>query len=419
MVFTQTVNAMTSETITHILNNTFEVNFTSKQIDSLRSRDRERLEVVAEKVVLGQSVLASGVGALESRRQEALGFISALTAAQIPDDPFIYGVDQFAKGLAGPVGKIDMARVVGQILLSLPTLIKGIDERYELPVLNAYLLEVSKGKSHEEAWKYATTGDNQLLIEKGMPVGWEKTTEEKAKKIYESLKLATNPTNTSEWKEVGNIFEVGEQKGTFGETIKAKMKSIWEQVKDKLIPIARAEGQPLQPITQPFTQLVKPSSNASQQSLYTAQQQLTVVKDLPFTQTFSGGYEKLSVSPYKIAVYGNTDPGSGVRTGAYPGAFTSNYSITATSTQNNTFSSYSSGTFSATMSGKVSGFLEGTLKGTGTMNMTSQTTGGTQFNLSGPITIEPSGNLTSSTNGTFTLGDNSGTTTGTWTQTPK
>lgn len=162
-----------------------------------------------------------------------------------------------------------------------------------------------------------------------------------------------------------------------------------------------------------------PSSDPTQQSLYTTQQQLTVVKDLPFTQTFSGGYEKLSESPYIVAIYGNTDPGSGVRTGAYPGAFTANYSITATSTENNTFSSYSSGTFNATMSGKVSGFLEGTLKGTGTMNMTSQTTGGTQFNLSGPITIEPSGKLTSSTNGTFTLGGNSGTTTGTWVQTPK
>lgn len=149
------------------------------------------------------------------------------------------------------------------------------------------------------------------------------------------------------------------------------------------------------------------------------QQQLTPVKDMTFTQTYSGGYEKPSESPYKVAIYRNTDPGAGTRTGVYPGNFTTNYSITATSTENNTFSAYSSGTFTATMTGKVSGFQEGTLKGTGNMNMAAGTTGGTNFTFSGPIAIEPSGKVTYSTNGTFTLGNNSGTTTGTWTQNPK
>lgn len=148
-------------------------------------------------------------------------------------------------------------------------------------------------------------------------------------------------------------------------------------------------------------------------------QNVTPVKDIPFTQTYIGTYEKPSSSPYNVATYTNTSPGSGTRTGVYPGSFTVNHSITATSTENNTFSSYSSGTFSASMSGTVSGLQGGKLKGTGNMNMTAGTSGGTNFNLSGPITIEPSGNLTSGTNGTFTLGGNSGTTTGTWVQTPK
>jgi hypothetical protein len=181
-------------------------------------------------------------------------------------------------------------------------------------------------------------------------------------------------------------------------------------------------AKPFQPIAEPLIQVVKPPSDKDQLTGLNqkgGQQQLTPVKDMPFTQTYSGGYEKPSESPYKIAIYRNTDPCSGTRTGVYPGSFTANYSITATSTENNTFSAYSSGTFTATMTGKVSGFQEGTLKGTGNMNMTAGTTGGTNFNFSGPVTIEPSGKLTFGTSGTFTLGNHSGTTTGTWTQTPK
>ena len=70
----------------------------------------------------------------------------------------------------------------------------------------------------------------------------------------------------------------------------------------------------------------------SQLTQRTAQDQLTPVKDLSFTQTFSGGYEKPSESPFKVAIYRNTNPGSGMRTGIFPGNFSANYSITATST---------------------------------------------------------------------------------------
>lgn len=169
-----------------------------------------------------------------------------------------------------------------------------------------------------------------------------------------------------------------------------------------------------EPIAKPFVPLAKPISDAAQLSERTAQQQLTPVTS-SFTQTYSGNYEKPSSSPFRAASY--TGSGTGTRSGVIPGSFSLNYSITATSTQNNTFSSFSSGTFSGNTSGTVSGLNGGKL--TGTMNVTGSTTGGTSFSFSAPVTIQPSGNLSYSTNGTFRLGGNSGTTTGTWTQTAK
>jgi hypothetical protein len=133
-----------------------------------------------------------------------------------------------------------------------------------------------------------------------------------------------------------------------------------------------------------------------------------------FAQLFTGTYTKPSAYPYAVANYNSSSPGSGTRTGVYPSAFTANFSIVATATPN-TFSPLSSGSFTATSTAKVSGPAGGTL--TGTMQMNAATGGGTTFNLSGPVTLNPNGNLSFQTNGTFKVGGSTGTTTGTWTQT--
>lgn len=133
-----------------------------------------------------------------------------------------------------------------------------------------------------------------------------------------------------------------------------------------------------------------------------------------FAQLFTGTYTKPSDYPYAVATYNSSSPGSGTRTGVYPSAFTANFSIVATATAG-TFSPLSSGSFNATSTANVSGPAGATL--TGTMQMNAATGGGTTFNLSGPVTLNPNGNLSFQTKGTFKVGGSTGTTTGTWTQT--
>jgi hypothetical protein len=133
-----------------------------------------------------------------------------------------------------------------------------------------------------------------------------------------------------------------------------------------------------------------------------------------FSQIYEGNYTKPSNSPYAVATYINSGPGSGTRTGVYPSDFTANFSIVATGPAG-TFSPSSTGTFSATSTAHVSGPAGGVL--TGTMQMNASTGGGTTFTFSGPVTLNPNGNLTYQTTGTFALGSTTGTTTGTWTQT--
>jgi hypothetical protein len=136
-----------------------------------------------------------------------------------------------------------------------------------------------------------------------------------------------------------------------------------------------------------------------------------------FTQTFSGlTYNMTSAAPFAAANFVNSNVGSGARTGVYAGNFTTNLAITAATTQNNTFAPTSSGGFLVlSSSGTVTGALGNPL--TGTMQITAKTTGGTNFNLSGPVTIQPTGNLSFTPTGTSTTGGVSGTTSGTWNQT--
>jgi hypothetical protein len=132
-----------------------------------------------------------------------------------------------------------------------------------------------------------------------------------------------------------------------------------------------------------------------------------------FSQVFEGMYQKPSESPYAVAIYQSTSPGSGTRTGVYPANFTADFQITATGTSG-LFSSFNLGTFSAQSFATVTGPAGGTL--TGTMQMNASTSGGTAFTLSGPVSLSPNGNLSYQTTGTFTLAGATGTTTGTWTQ---
>ncbi len=139
-----------------------------------------------------------------------------------------------------------------------------------------------------------------------------------------------------------------------------------------------------------------------------------------FSQTITGlTYQMTSSSPYNTATFTSTAGGSGSRTGAYAGSFTTSFLINAVSSQNNTFSPQ--GSLGSLLilgnSGTVRGPAGGDL--TGTMTVTARTLGGTTFNLSGPVTIQPNGNLTFSTAGNFTTGGITGTTTGTWNQVKK
>lgn len=138
---------------------------------------------------------------------------------------------------------------------------------------------------------------------------------------------------------------------------------------------------------------------------------------LNFSQTITGlTYQMSSSSPYNIATFISTAAGSGSRTGAYPGLFTTSFSITAVSPQSNTFNPQgSSGSLLILgSSGLVRGPVGGDL--TGAMQVTARTLGGTTFNLSGPVTLLANGNLIFNTTGNFATGGITGTTTGTWNQ---
>ncbi len=148
-----------------------------------------------------------------------------------------------------------------------------------------------------------------------------------------------------------------------------------------------------------------------------------IVTTFTFTQTFTGDYVLTSSNPTVGLFKSNpqnpgTMTGTGTRTGVYPGNFSAGYAITATYTSGSGFSSYNTGTLTVlNSSGTVSGLPNQTLNGT--MTMTAQTSGGTNFNFKGPVTLQPNGNLSFTPNGTFTLGAGNGTTTGTWNQTTK
>jgi hypothetical protein len=118
-----------------------------------------------------------------------------------------------------------------------------------------------------------------------------------------------------------------------------------------------------------------------------------------FSQTFTGPYQLTSTSPFTVAVFTNTGPGSGTRTGVYPGSFTASYSFSAQWVNSSmTWAASYLGSFQATMSGQVTGFLGQVLSGTMSSIFTDPVAG--QFTLSGPVTISPAGTLTGSFTGT-------------------
>jgi hypothetical protein len=138
-----------------------------------------------------------------------------------------------------------------------------------------------------------------------------------------------------------------------------------------------------------------------------------------FTETYTGDYQLTSTTE-NVGVYTNNPPGfsggMGTRTGVYSGSFTTLFTLTGTGPS---FASSNTGTFTAsTISGTVSGTLGQPLTGT-IIFQNASTSGGTLFNFSGQVTISPNGNLTvSNLAGTITLGETTGTLTGTWVQTP-
>ena len=90
---------------------------------------------------------------------------------------------------------------------------------------------------------------------------------------------------------------------------------------------------------------------------------------MSFSETFTGPFSLTSASPYTVGIFANTGPGSGTRTGVYPGPFTANYNFSALlNTAGYTWNSGYNGTFTATISGMAIGFPGGNL--TGTMDVT-------------------------------------------------
>jgi hypothetical protein len=136
-----------------------------------------------------------------------------------------------------------------------------------------------------------------------------------------------------------------------------------------------------------------------------------------FTETYSGPYLLTSTIPY-VGVYTNDPPGysggMGIRTGVYPGYFTTLFSLTGTGPN---FAPYNTGTLTAyIINGTVSGILGQPLTGT-IIFQNASTSGGAILNFSGQVTINPNGNLTvSNLTGTILLGETTGTLTGTWVQ---
>ncbi|MBI3599849.1 MAG: hypothetical protein HY097_04310 [Nitrospinae bacterium] len=176
-----------------------------------------------------------------------------------------------------------------------------------------------------------------------------------------------------------------------------------------------------QPITAPFVQVVKPSS---EQSLYTAQQQLTPTK-VEFTQTYNGLFTQSANSPgSRYGTYSGTlTDGTRVNVigDSRAGNFTGSFSGQTVAEPGYTPSTLNNSAFSGSSVGKVSaiGFKEGDLKGT----MTVTVPAGTQtVNVTGDITIKTDGSLSMpSYSGPVTVkatGSQVGTMTGSWSQGP-
>jgi hypothetical protein len=149
--------------------------------------------------------------------------------------------------------------------------------------------------------------------------------------------------------------------------------------------------------------------------------QQTQINTFSFAQTYTGPYKFTSTYPFTAAAFASAGPGSGTRTGVYPGSFTADYNFTAVwDNPSMTWSPNYTGSFEATMTGQVSGTQGQTL--TGTMQMTfTDAPGGGQFKLSGPVSISPSGEVVSQFTGTgvsYPAQDAIKVTEGTITQTP-
>jgi hypothetical protein len=128
--------------------------------------------------------------------------------------------------------------------------------------------------------------------------------------------------------------------------------------------------------------------------------QPTQITTFSFAQNYTGPYQITSTYPFTAAVFSNAGPGSGTRTGVYPGSFTADYNFNAVwDNSSMTWSPGYTGSFEATMTGQVSGTLGQTLTGTMQMTFTDAPDGG-QFKLSGPVSISPSGEVVSQFTGT-------------------
>jgi FecR protein len=141
---------------------------------------------------------------------------------------------------------------------------------------------------------------------------------------------------------------------------------------------------------------------------------------LTFSQTFTGPYALTSVTPFTVGIFASTGPGSGTRTGVYPGTFTANYNWSAVWVNPSlTWNPSYLGTFTATMNANLTGILGQPL--TGTMVSIFTDSAGGQFTLSGTVTILPTGELTYNFSGTgvsYPLLDQITVTGGTLSQTP-
>ena len=260
IVYAQTVYAMDSEAIAQALNSTFNTEFTSKHIDSLSKKERANLENIAEQLYLVSPER-------EIDRQETLGIITGVADALTPTDPTATGLKTVLTGLAGKTGKVvkyGELTMAGGLAYGLYKILKedfGLPHGIAYNATAEYIGLRNSGETHENAWSY---------IKKDNTIPEKPDFEKRVKTVFDASKIATE--GSDKWNQVKNdvvlpLFESSkktvEQKRTFMKTIKAKMKDIWEQVKDKLILIAKAEGQPFQPIAEPFVQVVKTPSDAS------------------------------------------------------------------------------------------------------------------------------------------------------------